>query len=148
VAYEITDKCNGCGACKKICPVEAISGERKNSHAIDRNACIECGACGRICPQSAVLDGLGKACIMKKRSQWDKPAFNPQVCMSCTICVETCPVSCLAMARLTDSPNLHEFPYLRNEKACLGCGFCSLDCPVAAVVMKVPDIVAAEKQAG
>ncbi len=59
MSYTITEKCNGCGACARICPAVAISGEKKKPHTIDANLCIECGACGRICPQSAVLDAEG-----------------------------------------------------------------------------------------
>lgn len=138
MSFSITQTCNGCQACKKICPVDAISGERKEIHAIDGEACIECGACGRICPQQAILDGSGKACTMVKRSQWMKPRFDQKTCMSCTICLDACPVNCLAMKESAEPQNLHLYPYLKEEKACIGCGFCSSGCPVDAVSMIVP----------
>ncbi len=54
LVYEITDKCVGCGACKKVCPVEAISGSPKGKHIIDINKCIKCGACIKVCKFNAI----------------------------------------------------------------------------------------------
>ncbi len=54
-AFEIiAATCDGCGACVKSCPTEAISGERKQLHDIDQAKCISCGVCFDICPQDAV----------------------------------------------------------------------------------------------
>ena len=50
VKYVITDKCIGCGMCKRACPAGVISGEPKQRHKIDSNACIKCGACKKACP--------------------------------------------------------------------------------------------------
>lgn len=136
--YRITSDCNGCGACVKICPADAISGGKKEVHTLDEARCIECGACGRICPRGAVLDGAGKHCIMIKRSQWNKPEFDIDVCMSCNICIDACPVHCLALGGLKGGKDLHGYPYLKNGKACIGCGFCEAECPVGAIAMKVP----------
>ncbi|MGC9324951.1 MAG: 4Fe-4S binding protein [Desulfomonilia bacterium] len=138
MAFLITDSCNGCEACKKLCPVAAISGEKKSLHRIDETVCIECGACGRICPQGAILDQFGTQCLMVKRSQWKKPRIDITSCMACTICVETCPVNCLAMSGARDAKNPHACAYLANEKTCIGCGFCALECPVDAIVMEAP----------
>ncbi|PKN79074.1 MAG: hypothetical protein CVU51_15335 [Deltaproteobacteria bacterium HGW-Deltaproteobacteria-1] len=71
--HTITENCNGCGACARLCPASAISGEKKKLHSIDAVLCIDCGACGRTCPQSAVLDTEDALCIMMKRSEWPKP---------------------------------------------------------------------------
>ena len=51
----IVDKCVGCTACARGCPVNAISGERKGPHFIDQEKCIKCGACFEKCKFGAVL---------------------------------------------------------------------------------------------
>ena len=53
--YEIDpDKCKGCTACARQCPVSAISGEVKKPHTIDQSKCIKCGACMATCKFGAI----------------------------------------------------------------------------------------------
>jgi NADH:ubiquinone oxidoreductase subunit F (NADH-binding)/NAD-dependent dihydropyrimidine dehydrogenase PreA subunit/(2Fe-2S) ferredoxin len=47
------DRCNGCQACAKLCPVEAISGEKKKLHVINQEICTQCGSCVLACPPSS-----------------------------------------------------------------------------------------------
>jgi len=55
ITYKINpEKCTGCGACKKVCFVEAISGERKKAHIIDDEKCVRCGNCVEVCKFEAV----------------------------------------------------------------------------------------------
>jgi NADH-quinone oxidoreductase subunit F len=54
-AYEIVaDLCDGCHACFKACPVDAITGTSKELHVIHHDACISCGACFDVCPTEAI----------------------------------------------------------------------------------------------
>lgn len=50
----IADKCTGCTACTRACPVDAITGEKRQPHVIDADKCIRCGACYDKCKFSAI----------------------------------------------------------------------------------------------
>ncbi len=53
--YKIdADKCRGCTACARKCPVNAISGAVKQAHTIDTAKCIKCGACVATCKFDAI----------------------------------------------------------------------------------------------
>ncbi|HHU16580.1 MAG: NADH-quinone oxidoreductase subunit NuoF [Kiritimatiellae bacterium] len=47
-------KCVGCTACARVCPANAIAGERKQPHAINNETCIKCGQCYEICKFHAI----------------------------------------------------------------------------------------------
>lgn len=48
------EKCVGCTKCARNCPVDAITGQKKEAHTIDVNKCIRCGACMDDCSFGAV----------------------------------------------------------------------------------------------
>ena len=53
--FIIEDKCKGCTACARKCPVGAISGTVKQPHVIDTAKCIKCGACIETCKFGAII---------------------------------------------------------------------------------------------
>jgi len=56
VKYAIDpEKCIGCTACARVCPVGCIAGEVKKVHVIDQEKCIKCGACFDACKFNAVV---------------------------------------------------------------------------------------------
>jgi ferredoxin len=137
MTHLITSTCNGCTACTKICPVHAISGDRKSLHTINPVWCINCGACGRICPVDAVQDAWQRSILHSKRTQWLKPFIKQIECVSCMACLQSCPVACLEWGE-PDPVSHRAYPVLVQPELCIACEFCAQACPLEAIEMFVP----------
>ena len=55
--YIEEEKCKGCGACARVCPQKAVSGEKKKPHHIDQALCIQCRSCYEACKFDSVKIG-------------------------------------------------------------------------------------------
>jgi Pyruvate/2-oxoacid:ferredoxin oxidoreductase delta subunit len=70
IKYTIdADACTGCHVCFGACPTQAISGERKQLHAIDQKLCIKCDTCRQVCKFDAIPVVDAQPALVEGRQQ-------------------------------------------------------------------------------
>ena len=55
-------KCVGCEKCVEVCPHGVFAIEDRRASVIDRDSCMECGACKKNCPVEAISVESGVGC--------------------------------------------------------------------------------------
>lgn len=65
-----------------------------------------------------------------------KPYIDAKTCAGCSVCVENCPMDCLAIEDAKFHGDIDTIAYLKDEGLCIGCGICSQVCPIRAITMK------------
>lgn len=65
-----------------------------------------------------------------------QPVFQYGSCVSCGVCAQACPISCIDMRFVRKQGKyLKPCPTL-TDADCLGCGLCAKACPMEAISME------------
>lgn len=64
------------------------------------------------------------------------PFINSKTCAGCSVCVENCPMDCLAIEDAKYHGDITTIAYLKNAELCIGCGICEKVCPIRAITME------------
>jgi formate hydrogenlyase subunit 6/NADH:ubiquinone oxidoreductase subunit I len=63
------------------------------------------------------------------------PGFLFNLCISCSICVQACPVSCIDLSVNGVDKFHNQYPEVDAIK-CIGCSICATNCPMGAIIME------------
>ena len=62
-----------------------------------------------------------------------RPVFDLTLCVSCAVCVQACPISCIRLDRKGEKDDTNLYPALAGD--CTGCGSCERACPMSAIAL-------------
>ena len=81
---DLSDNCSGCGACKVICPVKAISVNMNDEGFfcadVNEKLCIECGKCKSVC----LKNGIVSAIRLQDGKMFSAQSIDEDVIKSCS----------------------------------------------------------------
>ena len=137
-------KCNGCGNCVSVCPVEAMTLVSANDPnkpkmkkaSLNQEFCLGCGVCTFLCPTCHCFDILdeGDSEQGERIRIWDSCMF---------------PLFTLHASGTNPRPGgkermrqriMHKFSYFldnHDQPGCTGCGRCIRSCPVNLDIREV-----------
>ncbi len=130
----ILNTCIGCTACLRICPTEAIFGDKQELHQIVPERCIDCGACAAVCPVECIEDQNKVIKPKRKIAALPKAKVDPDFCTGCEFCVDACPYDCISMEGGERVPGVLPVAVV-EEKKCVGCGLCTALCDKDAILV-------------
>ncbi len=136
MAHLITDRCDGCSACVRQCPTQAIVGTFKVRYQVEPDLCIDCSVCGNVCARGAVHDQHGDPVPHVARPDRLRPVVDTTVCNGCALCLDICPVAC----RSVTGRKFFGISYLTHSLRCTSCGECATICIKHAITMEKFDL--------
>jgi len=129
--YEFLRRCFRCGSCVDACPVGAIGLLKSEDEDLagtpyidpDLKGCVLCDAlpCVAASPSGA-LRPVGRDQVRMGRTRWREDHCLLSQGVSCTACVERCPLGESAIRLSAGRIRV-------NEDVCAGCGVCQVACP-------------------
>ncbi|RLE51291.1 MAG: ferredoxin [Candidatus Methanomethylicota archaeon] len=150
------EKCNGCGLCIKVCPVNAImlgpvkevaSGEMEAPLIIiDETKCIACPLCMLICPFNAItLEFENEPQYPKVKG---KIEVDKNKCIPCLLCEKICPVKAVEtkiniakkdeLVKYTTDEKWAEGSIEIDKDKCIYCGLCEKLCEAIKIFWTEP----------
>ncbi len=80
----------------------------------------------------------------------DKPYIDAVSCVGCSICIEGCPMDCLALTEPSRRGDIHCYAHMLENAKCISCGICAKLCPIDVITMcqpgSIPDELTREKK--
>jgi len=71
----------------------------------------------------------------------DVPYIDAIKCAGCSVCIENCPMNCLALTRPAYHGDIHTYAYVDPNAKCIGCGICAKVCPIDVITMCKPGTI-------
>ncbi|MCL2070563.1 MAG: RnfABCDGE type electron transport complex subunit B [Treponema sp.] len=124
--------CQSLGDCINVCKFDAMVMGDDGLPRIDAEKCTGCKACAKECPMSVILmvpkdfQGVRPLCSNLNVNKAMVSKNCKAGCFKCEICVKNCPETCIKM---TKDLYIHSIPAIDNSK-CTRCGVCVEKCPV------------------